>query len=145
MSRSVQTLSKAKQVKDDEYYTSYKDIEAQMELYMEELKDKWVYCPCDDDWSNFWKYFVDNFEKHQLKHLTATHIEFNKPNSYRLDYDGKTITKTSLEGNGDFRSIECCKIRDECDIVVTNPPFSLFRDFYKWLKGENFLQAKKLF
>lgn len=130
-------LNEAKKRKDDEYYTDYKDIAAEMELYMEELKGKWVYCPCDDHWSNFWKYFVDNFEKHGLKHLTATHIEFDKPNSYRLDYDGKEITKTPLTGNGDFRSPECTKIKDECDIVITNPPFSLFKDFYNWLKGED--------
>ena len=140
-------LNEAKKAKNDEFYTDYKDIAAEMELFMEELKGKRVYCPCDDYWSNFWKYFVGNFEKHQLKHLTATHIEFNKEHSYRLDYDGKEITQTPLEGNGDFRSEECTKIKDECDIVITNPPFSLFREFYLWLKGEYVpdKQSMKLF
>ena len=127
-------LNKSRKEKNDEFYTQYKDIEKECQHYVEHFKDQWIYLPCDNEDSNFWKYFVDNFEKHQLKHLTATHIEFNKPNSYRLDYDGKEITQTPLKGNGDFRSPECTKIKDECDMVITNPPFSLFREFIKWLQ-----------
>ena len=131
---SKHALNEAKKRKDDEYYTDYKDIAAEMELYMEELKGKWVYCPCDDHWSNFWKYFIDHFNEYGLKRLTATHINLDGTPSYRLDYDGSEIVKTALNGNGDFRSEECTKIKNECDMVITNPPFSLFREFIKWLK-----------
>ena len=126
-------LHNAKKEKNDEFYTLYEDIEKEVIHYRDSLVNQYIYCPCDDENSNFWKYFVDNFNELKLRHLTATHINFNG-NSYRLDYDGKEITRTELEGNGDFRSEECTKIKDECDIVITNPPFSLFRDFVKWME-----------
>ena len=125
-------LHKARKAKNDEFYTQYKDIEAECQHYMEHFKDQWIYLPCDDEKSNFWKYFVDHFDEFKLRRLTATHINFNG-NSYRLDFDGTETKKTPLEGNGDFRSEECTKIKDDCDIVITNPPFSLFREFIKWL------------
>lgn len=129
-------LSEAKKKKNDEFYTLYEDIEKEVVNYKDQLKGKWIYCPCDSENSNFWKFFVDHFEEYGLKHLTATHIELKKPKSYRLDYDGKNITKTELESNGDFRSVETTKIKDDCDIVITNPPFSLFREFVAWLYDE---------
>ena len=122
---------------DDEFYTQYKDVDFPNKLYSEVLKDKWIYCPCDDyEWSNFVKYFKDNFNRFQLKRLTATHIHLDGTPSERYDYDGVNETITMLNGNGDFRSEECTKIKDECDIVITNPPFSLFREFINWLKDE---------
>jgi hypothetical protein len=126
-------LHQAKRAKNDEFYTQYQDIEKEMVNYIEHFKDQWIYLPCDTEDSNFWKYFVDHFNKFGLKRLTATHINFDGP-SYRLDYDGNTVTKTDLVGNGDFRSDECTKIKDECDMVCTNPPFSLFREFIAWLQ-----------
>lgn len=105
--------------------------------YKDQLKGLWVYCPCDAEWSNFWIFFKDHFDEYQLKHLTATHIELGGGKSERLDFDGKTVTRTFLKGNGDFRSEECTKIKDDCDVVITNPPFSLFRDFIKWLGEED--------
>lgn len=126
-------LHQAKRAKNDEFYTQYKDIEAECQHYIQHFENQWIYLPCDDENSNFWRYFVDNFKAFKLRHLTATHINFDGK-SYRLDYDGSEILKTPLEGNGDFRSEECTKIKDECDIVITNPPFSLFREFVKWLQ-----------
>lgn len=125
-------LNKAKKEKNDEFFTQYEDIEKECQYYIEDFKDKYIYLPCDDEKSNFWKYFVDNFHNFKLKHLTATHIDFNT-NSYRLDYNGTEMIKTALEGNGDFRSEECIEFLKECDVVVTNPPFSLFRSFIKTL------------
>ena len=116
-------LLTAKKAKNDEFYTRYEDIEREVILYTELLKDKTVYCNCDEEWSNFWKYFVNNFHALQLKHLVATGIK-----GVRLDYDGQTITKTNLI-SGDFRSDECVEILKQADIIITNPPFSLFRDF----------------
>lgn len=135
-------LNKARKEKNDEFYTQYKDIEKECQHYVEHLKDQWIYLPCDDEDSNFWKYFIDHFNEYGLKRLTATHINLDGTPSYRLDYDGLEVSKTSLNGNGDFRSEECTKIKNECDMVITNPPFSLFREFIKWLQ-DNTLQIKK--
>ena len=126
-------LHQAKRAKNDEFYTQYKDIAAECQHYTQHFENQWIYLPCDDENSNFWKYFVDNFKAFKLRHLTATHINFDGK-SYRLDYDGSETLKTPLNGNGDFRSEECTKIKDECDMVITNPPFSLFREFVKWLQ-----------
>lgn len=134
---SNNNLHKARIAKNDEFYTQYKDVEAECQHYSDQFKNQWIYLPCDDENSNFWKYFVTNFKNFELKHLTATHINFDG-NSYRLDFDGSETLKTPLNGNGDFRSEECTKIKDECDIVITNPPFSLFRQFVSWLNGFTF-------
>ena len=107
--------------------------------YKSYLKDKVVFCNCDDpEESNFWNYFALNFEFLGLKKLVSTHFEYEKQ-SYKLEIvkdingDGKInkldTIKTSLKQNGDFRSPECIEILKEADIVVTNPPFSLFRDY----------------
>ena len=134
---SNNNLHKARIAKNDEFYTQYKDVEAECQHYSDQFKNQWIYLPCDDENSNFWKYFVTNFKNFELKRLTATHINFDG-NSYRLDFDGSETLKTPLNGNGDFRSEECTKIKDECDIVITNPPFSLFRQFVSWLNGSTF-------
>ena len=126
-------LTKAKKEKNDEFYTQYDDIENELKHYKDYFKDKIVYCNCDNpEWSNFWKYFELCFEHLGLKKLVSTHYEIDKP-SYKLELEkigGKlTKTKTPLLQNGDFRSSECIEILKECDIVVTNPPFSLFREY----------------
>lgn len=138
MARSNASLHKARKARNDEFYTRYEDIENEVQHYAAELKGQWIYCPCDDyEWSNFVKYFKDNFRRYELKHLTATHIHMDGTPSERYDYDGVNETITMLTGNGDFRSEECTKIKDECDIVITNPPFSLFRQFINWLKDDD--------
>ena len=127
-------LHTARKARNDEFYTQYTDIENECKYYIEQFKNQWIYLPCDTEESNFWKYFVDHFKEYGLKRLTATHINLDGTSSYRLDYDGSETVKTPLQGNGDFRSEECTKIKDECDMVITNPPFSLFREFIKWLQ-----------
>ena len=136
---SHKNLTKAKTSKKDEFYTQLSDIERELKHYKEHFKDKIVLCNCDDpEESNFWKYFALNFEFLGLKKLIATHFRNGIP-SYKLEIvkdinkDGKInkldIIKTTLKQNGDFRSPECIKIMKESDIVVTNPPFSLFREY----------------
>lgn len=129
-----ENLHKAKKAKQDEFYTRYEDIEKELVHYKEQLKGLWVYCPCDDyRWSNFWKYFYDNFDDLQLKRLTATNYNIGE-GAFRADYDGKDMQVVELQGDGDFRSPECTKIKDECDLICSNPPFSLFREFINWMK-----------
>lgn len=128
-------LHKAKDVKNDEFYTQLTDIEKEATYYKTHFKDKTVLCNCDDPaWSAFWEYFHLNFGKFGLKKLVSAH--YNKNGStYAMEYTGgndtdiKAGVKIWLNGNGDFRSQECLDILDEADIVVTNPPFSLFREF----------------
>jgi len=169
-------LTQAKNAKNDEFYTQYQDIEKEINAYIEYnpnvFKDKTIFLPCDDpEWSNFTKYFAQNFEKYKLKKLISTSyaIESKKykggyqttlfeKRSPKFDKQktrvkGKifTITKDKtgdnriniddldwqyLEGDGDFRSKEVKKLRDEADIIITNPPFSLFREFLFWIVGE---------
>ena len=136
-------LCNAKKAKNDEFYTRYEDIEAEVMKYRKQFRDKIVYLPCDDPAekkSEFWSFFVANFESFGLKKLIATHYEENgqaykiwidRDNDLNGDGwidDGDAIQE-DLVGNGDFRSPECIEILKECDIVCTNPPFSLFRDF----------------
>ena len=134
-------LNKANKGKNDEFYTQLSDIEKELWHYKEHFKDKTIFCNCDDpEESNFFRYFALGFEFLGLKKLIATHYEDAKP-SYKLEIikwldlnnDGKInlsdITKTQLKQNGDFRSPECIEILQEADIVVTNPPFSLFREY----------------
>ena len=122
-------LRKAKKEKNDEFYTQLTDIEKELVHYKEQFKDKIIFCNCDDpECSNFWKYFYLNFEHLGLKKLIATHYEEEK-STYKLEYDGKEKVKTQLKQNGDFRSPEAVEILKETDIVVTNPPFSLFREY----------------
>ena len=130
-------LHKAFKVKNDEFYTMYEDIAKEVEYYKTSLKGKVVYCNCDDyRSSNFFKYFYSNYNYLGLKKLICTNYcnkqisVFDKSReykSYKICYDGNLLTIDTLFGNGDFRSYECIKILEECDIVVTNPPFSLFR------------------
>lgn len=120
-------LDKAKFNKKDEFYTQLVDIKNEMEYYKKHFKNKVIYCNCDNpEVSNFWKYFYDNFEELGLAELRATYIGDNV--AY-YKYDGKNLLVLPLQGNGDFRSDECVEILQESDIVITNPPFSLFREY----------------
>lgn len=166
------SLGAAKNAKNDEFYTQYSDIEAEMNAYYEYDHDvfrgKTVLCPCDDpEWSNFTKYFAANFTRFGLKKLISTSyaksagsrqltlFEQNSPlyDADKHDTHGKVFTLTGdsdgsglvdtddvvfsgyLEGDGDFRSAEVTALRDEADFVITNPPFSLFRDFLGWIQA----------
>lgn len=127
-------LRKAKKAKNDEFYTSLNEIEKEIKNYKKHFKDKVVYCNCDDpEWSNFFKYFNNNFDFLDLKKVITTHYEEGKQ-SYKLELTKQgEVVKTDLKGNGDFRSEECIEILKEADIVITNPPFSLFREYISQL------------
>lgn len=132
-----ENLKKAKKAKNDEFYTQLTDIEKELRHYKKHFKGKIVFCNCDDpEYSNFWKYFSLNFEELDLKKLIATHYEIDKP-SYKLemwkDEAGVHSGIKTLEGNGDFRNPESIELLQEADIVVTNPPFSLFREYVSQL------------
>ncbi len=166
-------LSKAKNAKNDEFYTQYHDIEKEITAYIEfnpdVFKGKTILLPCDDpEWSNFTKYFAQNFQRLGLKKLISTSYApdsklYNTGYQVSLfeesapQYDKKKTTKHGkiftlthdksgdgkidvddldwnyLEGDGDFNSKEVKKLRNEADIIITNPPFSLFRDFLAWI------------
>lgn len=176
-------LEDAKKGKNDEFYTQYEDIQKEMNSYLEYNLDvfrgKTVLLPCDDpEWSNFTKFFAENFEMLGLKKLISTsYAADSKKEVYKFEEEyhqftifdmtdfeinngkfdeNKTHSKgkifilerdsdgsghidindlewSYLEGDGDFRSNEVSKLRDEADIVITNPPFSLFREFIAWL------------
>jgi hypothetical protein len=170
-------LSKAKTGKNDEFYTQYIDIEKEMNAYLEfdpnVFKGKTVLLPCDDpEWSNFTKFFAQNFQRFGLKKLISTSYAVESKN-YKTAYQptlfeisdpkfdetktrikGKIFTLTQdktgdgkvdvndlewtyLTGDGDYRSLEIRKLRDESDFIITNPPFSLFRDFLSWIVSAN--------
>lgn len=151
-------LKRAKKAKNDEFYTDCSEIEKELAHYTEHFKDKTVLCNCDDPYySEFWKYFKVRFKTLELKKLIGTHydnknlpsyaIEFSRDERYTLSYDDSKKLRERyntidfdldnisdckihwLNGDGDFRSAECLEYLKECDIVVTNPPFSLFREF----------------
>jgi hypothetical protein len=125
------SLQAARRNRNDEFYTQLTDIEKELRYYKDHFKGKTIFCNCDDpEWSNFWKYFSLNFEHLELKKVITTHFA-QGATSYKLEYFGEAIgvVKTDLLGDGDFRSDECVEILKEADIVVTNPPFSLFREY----------------
>lgn len=129
-----ENLHKAKEAKNDEFYTQLSDVAEELRHYKEHFKGKVVFCNCDDpSWSAFWRYFHLNFEHLGLKKLIATHYDKEKP-TYKMEYEGgddndvEAGVKTPLEGNGDFRNQECIDLLKEADIVVTNPPFSIARE-----------------
>jgi len=158
---SVKYLNTAKSGKNDEFYTILSDIEREARHYQKHFKGRVVLCNCDDPRvSNFFKYFVNNFEKLGLKKLITTCYKnqeadlFSRHDSERgiyLEYSGEQkkqrlpdptkIKPRKLKGDGDFRSEECIKLLKETDIVVTNPPFSLFREYVAQLVeyGKKFL------
>ncbi len=166
-------LSQAKAAKNDEFYTQYADIQKEVNAYIEYNPDvfrgKTILLPCDDpEWSNFTKFFAQNFEFFGLKKLISTSYAIESKNYktdwqptlfetenplynadksrvkgkiFTLDHDTNTNGRIDindlqwhyLEGDGDFRSAEVTALRDEADIIITNPPFSLFREFLAWL------------
>ena len=171
-SASNKNLTKAKKAKNDEFYTQYHDIEKEIQAYLDfnpdVFKDKTVLLPCDDpEWSNFTKYFAQNFERFGLKKLISTSYaaeskklsipyqpslfeiespQFDKKktavkgkifildrthNNQKLDINA--LQWHYLKGDGDFRSAEVTALRDEADFIITNPPFSLFREFLAWI------------
>lgn len=135
-------LRTADRVKNDEFYTTFSSINEEINTnehgYRPFFKDQVVYCNCDDpEESNFWKFFKAVFKAYGIKKLISTHYAQDGSSSYKLEYDGERVVKTELEGNGDFRSPECVELLKESDIVVTNPPFSLFRDFIGLLMEYN--------
>lgn len=173
-------LANAKTAKNDEFYTQYPDIQKEINAYLDYNPDvfrgKTVLLPCDDpEWSNFTKFFAQNFELLGLKKLISTsfapeskkfkagymptlfetespHFDQAKTQThgkiFTLDHDTNAngridindLQWSYLEGDGDFRSKEICELRDEADIIVTNPPFSLFREFVAWI-----MEAEKKF
>ena len=169
-------LGEAKTAKNDEFYTQFSDIQKEINAYLEynpnTFKDKTILLPCDDpEWSNFTKFFAQNFEKFGLKKLISTSyaadrkkikfkqlslFEENSPqyDETKTNSHGKIFTLTRdknnsgkidlndlewnyLDEDGDFRSDEVKTLRDEADIIITNPPFSLFRDFLGWITEAN--------
>ena len=141
----VANLNKAKKAKNDEFYTLYSDVEKELAHYQQHFKGKIVYCNCDNpEWSAFWRYFHINFSTMGLKKLIAT---YKGTPTYKMEYTGGNdidVTvglRTPLKGDGDFRSQECLDILKVADIVVTNPPFSLFREYVAQLMeyGKKFI------
>ncbi len=166
-------LRNAKKSRNDEFYTQWADIEKEIMAYIDYnpdiFRDKTILLPCDDpEWSNFTKFFAQNFESFGIKKLISTsyalesknlqsvnQLSLLEQNSPHFDPDktkirGKIFTLAHdinengvidiedlewqyLEGDGDFRSEEVKKLRDEADIIITNPPFSLFREFLDWV------------
>ncbi len=170
-------LTQAKKAKNDEFYTQYHDIQKEIDAYIEYdenvFRDKTILLPCDDpEWSNFTKFFAQNFERFGIKKLISTSYA-SESKKYDVTYqptlfetedpqfdtekttkNGKIFILTQdktgdgkidvedlewhyLDGDGDFNSDEVKKLRDEADIIITNPPFSLFRDFLAWIIEAN--------
>lgn len=131
-----QNLHKAKKGKKDEFYTQLIDIQHEIDRYEPYLNNKIIYCNSDSPESQFVHYFKENFHRLKLKKLIAT--SFN-PNGQGilLEYDGKRLLTQNLIENGDFRSQECITILKQADIIITNPPFSLFREFVNILVEYN--------
>lgn len=126
-------LNRAAIAKNDEFYTRLIDIEKELIYYKNYFKNKIIFCNCDNPKeSNFFKYFALNFNSLGLKKLISTHYIKGKK-SYKLEIikniNNNDTIKTNLKGDGDFRSKECINILKETDIIVTNPPFSLFREY----------------
>jgi len=149
-------LHKAKRSKKDEFYTQISDIERELRHYRKFLKGKVVYCNCDDPYiSAFFEYFTKNFEFLGLKKLITTCYKSNQLNFFskndsetaiKLEYSGGAVDNmptpddigvTYLKGDGDFRSDECIDILKKVDVVVTNPPFSLFSEYVSQLAEYN--------
>lgn len=138
-------LGVAKKNKADEFYTQYDDVAAELAHYAAELRGKVVYCNCDDPaHSSFWAYLSSHFVELELKRLISTYkAQDGSPSRLTMitrddgdDEDSApTMIRTSqaLQGDGDFASEECIAILQDADIVITNPPFSLFRDFFSVL------------
>lgn len=130
-------LKRSRSKKNDAFYTELSDIELELPIHANSFKDKSVYLNCDNpSQSKFWEYFITHFSELGLKKLTATYYNTTgistvtevTSNSYRI---------TPLKGDGDFRSDECVELLKAADIIVTNPPFSLAREFIDLLTKHN--------
>lgn len=140
-------LQAAKAAKKDEFYTQLTDIEKELRHYKEHFQGKTVLCNCDDPRvSNFYKYFSINFEHLGLKRLICTCYKNQEVDLFSthtceqavyIDYTGGDENILPLKGDGDFRSQECIELLKQADIVVTNPPFSLFREYVAQLVKYN--------
>jgi hypothetical protein len=137
--KANKNLHAARTAKNDEFYTAFNDIDPEMKNYYKHFLGKSVYCNCDNPAvSNFHLYFKEGFEFLGLRCLVST--GFNEGGrgfkSVVELIDGKLVeTRSELDGDGDFRSPECVALLNECDVVVTNPPFSLFREFVALVLG----------
>ena len=183
MARENSKMQSAKSAKNDEFYTQYGDIQKEINAYLEfnpdTFRGKTILLPCDDpEWSNFTRFFAQNFETFGLKKLISTsyaaeskRVKYGSDSvqeyhqltifEYQAQQYDEELSKTRgkifildkdtdhsgkidivdleshyLDGDGDFRSDEVKQLRDEADIIVTNPPFSLFREFFSWLMAE---------
>ena len=134
---STKSLKRARREKNNEFYTKKKDIESELVHYHKHLKDKIVYCNCDDyRKSKFVEYFMENFDNIGLKKLISTGFSADGQGTYS-EYDG-TIFKTGfLNGNGDALGEECTEILKQVDVVVTNCPFSLFKEYLPYILKYN--------
>ena len=125
---------------DDEWYTSYEIVERLIKPLTDKLENKVIYCPCDYYVeSNFVKYFIDNFDNLKLSKLIATNYanELSGEKAYKFEKTKENELIMPLDGDGDFRSNECIELMEKCDVVVTNPPFSLLREILKLINIKN--------
>ena len=149
MPNTVAGFKFARKNKYDEFYTPLNVIEKEITHYKDHLKNKTILCNCDDpDWSAFWTYFGLKFHEFGLKKLICTHFgkagnlwdNVTEP-AYKIEFTGEgnpnSVGKKPLSGMGDFRSDECIEILKEADIIITNPPFSLFREYIQQLMDYN--------
>lgn len=130
---------KAKYEVDDEFYTSYHEIKKELDDYKSHFKGKVIVCPCNDGRkSNFYRYFALNFKLLELKKLITTTFNISDPSSKgtKIEITQDGTNETELQGRGDFRSDEIKDIIAQGDIIVTNPPFSLFRDLIEIVESE---------
>ena len=135
-------LREARRVKNDEFYTLESDIEKELSHYPGKFKGKSVLCNCNDTvHTGFKDYFMKNFDNLGLSMLVCTGYMTDGVHGEVFTYDGKEEKVRSLSGDGSFDSEECARLLDECDVVVTNPPFSLFRKFISMLmsSGKEFI------
>ena len=156
-----QNLHRAKGIKNDEFYTRLEDIEKELSNYKQHFENKTVYCNCDDETkSQFWVYFHTHFSELGLKKLIATHFDrtaFTEKAEYSggNDADVTVCVRTPLNSHGDFRSPQCVAVMKEADIIVTNPPWSLFLQYmiyinkyaHNWLilGTQNAISYKEIF
>ena len=130
-------LNQAAKSKDDEFYTYMKDIVKELKHY--NFGGKIVYCCCDNpEWSNFYKYFEENFDSLGLKGLISSHYE-TSGDTYWTEYYGDKRIEHPLKGNGDCTSPECQALAKKADVIVTNPPFSLFNKIVETYKSKPFI------
>lgn len=132
-------LNTAKKNKNDEFYTQLNDIEKELKNYEKQFHNKVIYCNCDDPFeSNFFKYFMSNFKRLGIKKVISSCCKNDNAGYYFVYTGTETLNKENIKHiNGDFRSLDCIELLKQSDIVVTNPPFSLFREFITQIMNYN--------